>query len=107
MRTVTYGIGGFDPNKPNGNIIEEVEQPDPEPVEEVEPTTPTRYKVEEAVAVSVVADNDAWLANPSKELIEQVKALTRQVNALMGKTESVEIEKKEERHEAGPTTEDS
>ncbi len=35
------------------------------------------------------------------------QALTRQVNALMGKTESVEIEKKEERHEAGPTTEDS
>ena len=45
--------------------------------------------------MNVIADNDTWLANPSKDLIEQVKALTRQVNALMGKTESVEIEKKE------------
>jgi hypothetical protein len=30
----TYGIGGFDPTKPNNNIIEEVELPDPEPTPE-------------------------------------------------------------------------
>jgi hypothetical protein len=31
----TYGIGGYDPTKPNNNIIEqyEVEVPDPEPTE--------------------------------------------------------------------------
>jgi hypothetical protein len=31
-----YGIGGFDPTKPNNNIIEmyEVEVPDPEPTPE-------------------------------------------------------------------------
>lgn len=31
----TYGIGGYDPSKPNNNIIEqyEVEVPDPEPTE--------------------------------------------------------------------------
>ena len=89
MRTTTYGPGGYDPTKPGGNIIEEVEHPDPEPVEEVEQTTPTRGRVEDAVAVSAVSDNDAWLAKPSKDLTEQVKALTRQVNALMGKPEPV------------------
>jgi hypothetical protein len=31
----TYGLGGYDPTKPNNNIIEqyEVEVPDPEPTE--------------------------------------------------------------------------
>ncbi len=28
MRHVTYGEGGFDPSKPNNNIIEDVDQPD-------------------------------------------------------------------------------
>ena len=28
---VTYGLGGFDPSKPNNNIIEQVEVPEPEP----------------------------------------------------------------------------
>jgi hypothetical protein len=33
--SITYGIGGYDPTKPNNNIIEqyEVEVPDPEPTE--------------------------------------------------------------------------
>jgi hypothetical protein len=35
MPTVTvYGPGGFDPSKPNGNIIEQYEVPDPEPTPE-------------------------------------------------------------------------
>ena len=29
-----YGIGGFDPSKPNGNVIEDYELPDPEPTPE-------------------------------------------------------------------------
>lgn len=29
-----YGVGGFDPTKPNNNILEEVELPDPEPTPE-------------------------------------------------------------------------
>ncbi len=32
VRTV-YGIGGFDPSKPNDNIVEQIELPDPEPTE--------------------------------------------------------------------------
>jgi hypothetical protein len=32
MKYVTYGIGGFDPNKPNNNLIEEIDLPD-EPIE--------------------------------------------------------------------------
>jgi hypothetical protein len=37
-KIVTYGIGGFDPTKPNNNIVEEyeVEVPDPEPTPEEE-----------------------------------------------------------------------
>ena len=31
---VTYGEGGYDTSKPNNNIIETVETPDPEPTEE-------------------------------------------------------------------------
>lgn len=35
MTKVTkFGPGGFDPSKPNGNIIEEFEVPDPEPTAE-------------------------------------------------------------------------
>ena len=38
MRIVTYGFGGYDPTKPNGNIVEEqwVPDPEPEPEEETE-----------------------------------------------------------------------
>jgi len=31
---VFYADGGFDPSKPNNNIIEEIELPDPEPTPE-------------------------------------------------------------------------
>jgi len=29
-KTVTYGIGGYDPTKPNNNIVEEIDIPDQE-----------------------------------------------------------------------------
>ena len=31
----TYGLGGFDPTKPNNNIVDEVEVDDPAPVEDL------------------------------------------------------------------------
>jgi hypothetical protein len=31
MQQIIYGIGGHDPTKPNNNIIEVIEHPDPEP----------------------------------------------------------------------------
>jgi hypothetical protein len=34
MKLIAYGVGGFDPTKPNNNIIEEIEVPDPEPTPE-------------------------------------------------------------------------
>jgi len=35
MPNVTvYGPGGFDPSKPNGNVIEQYDVPDPEPTPE-------------------------------------------------------------------------
>jgi hypothetical protein len=30
MKSVTYGIGGYDPSKPNNNIVEEIDIPDTE-----------------------------------------------------------------------------
>jgi hypothetical protein len=30
MRSITYGIGGYDPTKPNNNIVEEIDLPDEE-----------------------------------------------------------------------------
>jgi ribosomal protein L1 len=29
-KLVTYGLGGYDPNKPNNNIVEEINLPDEE-----------------------------------------------------------------------------
>ena len=29
MKSITYGIGGYDETKPNNNITEEIELPDP------------------------------------------------------------------------------
>ena len=30
MRSVTYGLGGYDPSKPNDNIVEIIDIPDEE-----------------------------------------------------------------------------
>jgi hypothetical protein len=30
MKLVTYGLGGYDPTKPNNNIVEEIDLPDTE-----------------------------------------------------------------------------
>jgi len=30
MKTITYGIGGYDPTKPNNNIVEEIDLPEEE-----------------------------------------------------------------------------
>jgi hypothetical protein len=38
MIRITYGEGGYDPTKPNDNIVEEELLPDPEPEEETNGT---------------------------------------------------------------------
>lgn len=30
MKQTTYGLGGYDPSKPNNNIVEEIDLPDEE-----------------------------------------------------------------------------
>jgi hypothetical protein len=30
MKTITYGLGGYDLTKPNNNIVEEIDLPDTE-----------------------------------------------------------------------------
>ena len=39
MKQTTYGIGGYDPTKPNNNIVDEVEVDDPAPVEDLAATS--------------------------------------------------------------------
>jgi len=36
-RQITFGLGGYDPTKPNDNIVEDIEIPDPpqEPLDEI------------------------------------------------------------------------
>ena len=34
MNVIVYGTGGYDPDAPNGNIVEQYEVPDPEPTPE-------------------------------------------------------------------------
>lgn len=36
-RIITFGLGGFDPTKPNNNIVEDIEIPDPpqEPLDHI------------------------------------------------------------------------
>ena len=33
MKIVTYGIGGYDPTKPNDNIVEVIDTPDEEVIQ--------------------------------------------------------------------------
>ena len=39
MKQTTYGIGGYDPTKPNNNIVDEVEVDDPALVEDLAATS--------------------------------------------------------------------
>ena len=41
-RTVVYGLGGYDPSKPNDNIVEIIDTPDEEPVNEESIDTSSR-----------------------------------------------------------------
>lgn len=78
-RTVTvYGPGGYDPSKPNNNVVETFTV-----------TTPVTQDNAEALwakAQTALSNNATFLAiaSPSNaQIAAQVKALTRQVNALV------------------------
>lgn len=52
MQCVTYGMGGFDPSKPNDNIVSVEEAPDPPEVM----STEDRLAVVEAQNAALLAD---------------------------------------------------
>jgi hypothetical protein len=60
IKHTTYGIGGYDPTKPNNNIIEqyEVEVPDPEPTESelLQAQIAEQQAIIEALAILIATD---------------------------------------------------
>lgn len=54
---VVYGLGGFDPSKPNNNIVSVEEVPDPPPP----PKTAAEIAVEHAT-IETIADMEAFRA---------------------------------------------
>lgn len=110
MKQTTYGIGGYDPTKPNNNIVDEVEVDDPAPVEDLAVASQIDELYGLVADLYAQTGVDAAPLLESETVSETAKSAvlaTEAARALMGKTESVEIKKEEERHEAGPTTEDS
>jgi len=75
MRSVTYDIGGFDPSKPNNNVIQDIELPDPpqQPLDAIGALA-TLLAVVEAITVEdaanaiqrtpadLIAEAEAWSA---------------------------------------------
>lgn len=83
MKRVTYGAGGYDPTKPNNNIVDEVEVDDPEPVEQAAERGSALTKAEATELADAVAANEAWVKSRKGTVDDQVAALTAQVNKLM------------------------
>lgn len=81
MRVVTYGLGGHDATKPNSNIVEQYELPDPpaQPLTEVGALA-TLLAVEQVISVEdaanavrltpadLVTEAEAWAA--AQQLLE-------------------------------------
>lgn len=57
MRVVVYGVGGFDPTKPSGNIIDEHEADDPPEFPTIEARlAAVEARFDRATAVPVAGD---------------------------------------------------
>lgn len=81
MRVIHYGAGGYDPTKPNNNIVEIEEHPDPVGAPPLDPTgalatllavTETLTVTDAANAVGLtpadlVAEAEAWAMGPTDE----------------------------------------
>ena len=57
MERVTYGVGGFDPSKPNNNIVSVEEIPDPPP-----PVKTAAEIAAEHATIETIADMEAFRA---------------------------------------------
>lgn len=57
MQVITFGIGGFDPSKPNNNIVSVEEVPDPP----AQPKTAAEIAAEHAT-IETIADMEAFRA---------------------------------------------
>jgi hypothetical protein len=75
---IEYGIGGFDPSKPNNNVISRK-------TEEVAPEETNADQVRSKLIEGLQANRDfISLSNPTAaQTAAQVRRLTRQTNALI------------------------
>lgn len=55
MERITYGVGGFEPAKPDDNVVEEFEVPDP-PAEPVDPLDTLVDDLAKATTLAQVRD---------------------------------------------------
>ena len=77
MRVVEYGAGGFDPSKPNNNIVVDEDVATP-------PEVANRDHMHDAARAALAANRAFVASTPTNaQTLAQVKALTRQVNALI------------------------
>lgn len=87
-KVTTYGLGGFDPTKPNNNIVDEVEVDDPAPVEDLA----TASQIDELYGL--VADLyaqtgvDAAPLLESKTVSETAKSAVLAVEAVRGRADT-------------------
>ena len=82
MKRVTYGAGGYDPTKPNNNIVDEVEVEDPAPVEDLA----TASQIDELYGL--VADLYAQTGVDAAPLLES-KTVSETVRSAVLATEAV------------------
>lgn len=77
MKVQTYGEGGYDPSKPNNNIISEKEVA-------LAPDQENRQTIEQRAVVALQANRDFIASTPTAaQTAAQVKALTKQMNGII------------------------
>lgn len=88
MRTTTYGPGGYDPTKPNNNIVDEVEVDDPAPVEDLAAASHIDELYGLVADLYAQTGADAAPLLESKTVSETAKSAVLAVEAVRGRADT-------------------